>query len=72
MQDVSLDGAVTAQQAREAALADMDVKDLLHTKLGLEKDGPVWEVAFVDRDENLNYIYISAKDGKKWKQILNM
>ena len=72
MQNVSLDGAVTAEQAREAALAEMDVKDLLHTKLGLEKDGPVWEVAFVDEDENLNYIYISAKDGKKWKQILNM
>lgn len=72
MRHAMLDGAVTAKQARELALGDTDVKDILHTKLGLEKDGPVWEVAFVDSDENLNYIYISAKDGKKWKQILNM
>lgn len=72
MQNVSLEGTVTAEQARKAALAETDVKEILHTKLGLEKDGAVWEVAFVDQDENLNYVYISASDGTKWKQILNM
>lgn len=72
LQHASLDKAVTAKQAREAALKGSDAKEILHTKLGMEKDGPVWEVAFVDEEEKLNYVYISLSDGKKWKEILNM
>lgn len=67
-----LDGAVTAKQARETALADMDVEDVLYTKLGMESDGPVWEVAFTNSKDELNYVYILAGDGSKWKQILNL
>lgn len=69
---VPLDGAVTAQQAREKALTEKEAKDILHTRLGMESAGPVWEVAFIDADDHLNYVYIKAEDGTTWKQISNL
>ena len=67
-----LDGAVTAKQAREAVHEEADVKEILHTRLGMEKDGPVWEVVFTDEEDQLNYVYILASDGTQWKKILNL
>ncbi|MDQ0427568.1 uncharacterized protein YpmB [Planomicrobium stackebrandtii] len=67
-----LEDKITAQQAREMALAEMDVKDILHTKLGMESDGPMWEIAFLNEEESLNYVYLSASDGTWWKRILNL
>lgn len=72
IRELMMENAVAAKQAREVALGGMDVKKVLHTKLGLEKDGPVWEVVFINEKDQLNYVYILAADGSKWKQILNM
>lgn len=72
IRELMMENAVAAKQAREVALSGMDVKKVLHTKLGLEKDGPVWEVVFINEKDQLNYVYILAADGSKWKQILNM
>ncbi|WKA57207.1 DUF5590 domain-containing protein [Planococcus shenhongbingii] len=72
LKTVPLEGAVTPQQAREIALADKDIKEILHTKLGMESKGPVWEIAYVNKQDQLNYIYILANDGTTWKQILNL
>ncbi|RNF40479.1 DUF5590 domain-containing protein [Planococcus salinus] len=67
-----LENATSAQEARDIALADMDVKKVLHTKLGMESEGAVWEVAFVNNEDTLNYVYILAHDGTWWKRILNL
>ena len=72
MQTIPLKDKVTAQQARELALAEMDVKEILHTKLGMEGEGPVWEIAFLNEEDSLNYVYLSASDGTWWKRILNL
>ncbi|TWT01036.1 hypothetical protein FQV28_16755 [Planomicrobium sp. CPCC 101079] len=72
IESVSLEDKVTAQEAREIALKEMNVKDILHTKLGMESEGPVWEIAFINKEDQLNYVYILAKDGTWWKRILNL
>ncbi|MDN3426306.1 DUF5590 domain-containing protein [Microbacterium sp. APC 3898] len=72
LQAIPLEDKITAQQAREIALAEMDVKEILHTRLGMEKDGPVWEIAFLNEKDSLNYVYLSAGDGTWWKRILNL
>ncbi|MGB6408822.1 MAG: DUF5590 domain-containing protein [Planococcus donghaensis] len=72
MQTLSLTDKITAQQARELVLNEMDVKKILHTKLGMESEEPVWEVAFVDEKDTLNYVYLSADDGQWRKRILNL
>ncbi|MGI2327040.1 DUF5590 domain-containing protein [Planococcus sp. YIM B11945] len=72
MEVLNLEGKVTAKEARQIALEEMDVKEILHTKLGLESEGPVWEVAFVNKEDRLNYVYVMAEDGKWWKRILNL
>ncbi|MDJ0331641.1 DUF5590 domain-containing protein [Planococcus sp. S3-L1] len=72
MQAALLKDEITSQQAREIVMDEMAVKKILHTKLGMEKDGPVWEVAFLDEKDSLNYVYLSASDGTWWKRILNL
>lgn len=72
MQTLSLVDKITAQQARELVLEEMDVQKILHTKLGMESEEPVWEVAFVDEKDTLNYVYLSANDGQWRKRILNL
>ncbi|EGA89664.1 hypothetical protein GPDM_10215 [Planococcus donghaensis MPA1U2] len=72
MQTLYLTDKITAQQARELVLNEMDVKKILHTKLGMESEEPVWEIAFVDEKDTLNYVYLSADDGQWRKRILNL
>jgi uncharacterized protein YpmB len=72
MEAVDLEDKVTAEEAREIALKEMEVKDILHTKLGMESEGPVWEIAFLNKEDQLNYVYILANDGTWWKRILNL
>ncbi|HSI67930.1 MAG TPA: DUF5590 domain-containing protein [Planococcus sp. (in: firmicutes)] len=69
---LDLEGITSSAEARETAFEEMDVKDVLHTKLGMESEGPVWEIAFINEDDRLNYVYIFAEDGTWWKRILNL
>lgn len=70
--ETKLEDKISAQEARGIALEDMDVKEILHTKLGMDSEGPVWEVAFLNSSERLNYVYVKAGDGTVWKRILNL
>lgn len=70
--ETDLEGKITPQEARGIALQDMDVKEILHTKLGMENETAVWEVVFLTKNNKLNYVYISAADGSIWKRILNL
>lgn len=70
--ETPLEGKTTAQEARGIALEDMDVEEVLHTKLGMDSEGPVWEVAFLTKNDRLNYVYVMAEGGTVWKRILNL
>ncbi|MFD1030845.1 cell wall elongation regulator TseB-like domain-containing protein [Metaplanococcus flavidus] len=70
--ETALEGKINAQEARDIALNDMDVKEILHTKLGMEDEVVVWEVVFFTENDKLNYVYVSATDGSIWKRILNL
>ncbi len=72
LSETALDDKITAQEARGIALKDMQVKEVLNTKLGMEKDTAVWEVVFLTENDKLNYVYITAADGSIWKRILNL
>lgn len=72
MEALMLEDQVTAQQAREIVQEDMEVKEILHTKLGMEEAGAVWEIAFLNEAGRLNYVYLLAEDGTWWKRILNL
>lgn len=69
---MDLEGKVTAQQARDIALEEINVKENLNTKLGMENGTPVWEVVIISENDKLNYVYVSAEDGSIWKRILNL
>ena len=72
LSELELEGKITAQEARGIALKDMEVKEVLNTKLGMEDQTAVWEVVFLTKNDKLNYVYISAADGTIWKRILNL
>ncbi|MFC3211447.1 MULTISPECIES: cell wall elongation regulator TseB-like domain-containing protein [Planomicrobium] len=72
LSETELEGKITAQEARGIAFKEMEVKEVLHTKLGQEDNKTIWEVVFLTENDKLNYVYISAEDGSVYKRILNL
>ncbi len=72
IQEVFLQDGVTKEQALSVLNNEVEVNEILHTKLGYEEVGPVWEITYTNGDEKLNYVYIVFEDGQWWKRILNL
>ena len=69
---VYLEDGVSQKKTLELVQTEMDVKEVLHIRLGVEEVGPVWEVSFIGSNDKLNYVYILFDNGKWWKRILNL
>ncbi|RUL55501.1 MULTISPECIES: DUF5590 domain-containing protein [Lysinibacillus] len=72
IQEVFLQDGITKDQALSVLNNEVKAKEILHTKLGYEEVGPVWEITYTSDSENLNYVYILFEDGEWWKRILNL
>lgn len=74
IQEVFLQDGVTKEQALSVLNneVEVEVEKILHTKLGYEEVGPVWEITYTNGEEKLNYVYIIFEDGQWWKRILNL
>ncbi|NYF24529.1 DUF5590 domain-containing protein [Sporosarcina sp. JAI121] len=70
--EVKLSEGISAKKAVANVKKELDVKKVLHVTLGLEEEGPVWEVAFKSNSGKLNYVYVFFEDGQWWKRILNL
>ena len=64
IQEVFLQDGITAEQALSVVSNEKNVKEILHTKLGYEEAGAVWEVVYINEAEKLNYVYILFEDGQ--------
>lgn len=71
-EEVKLADGISAEQAVANVKKELDVKKILHVTLGLEVEGPVWEVAFTSDNGKLNYVYVFFDTGQWWKRILNL
>ncbi|NLY80759.1 MAG: DUF5590 domain-containing protein [Lysinibacillus sp.] len=71
IQKVDLQDGITEEQAL-SILDEGEVKEILHAKLGYEEPGAVWEIAYINKTDKLNYVYILFEDGQWWKRILNL
>ena len=72
IQEVFLQEGITEEQALSVISDETNVKEILHTKLGYEEAGAVWEVSYINEADKLNYVYILFEDGQWWKRILNL
>lgn len=72
IQTVNLEDGVTEEQVLATLNDDTEVKEVLHTKLGFESVGAVWEITYRDEQDTLNYEYIMFENGQWWKRILNL
>ncbi|CAM3055366.1 DUF5590 domain-containing protein [Filibacter tadaridae] len=70
--EVKLKNGIKADEAVTIVKQEIAVHDLLHVTLGMEEDGPVWEVAFNNEKGKLNYVYVLFEGGQWWKRILNL
>ncbi|WP_432355149.1 DUF5590 domain-containing protein [Sporosarcina sp. A2] len=69
---IVLDKGITSKQAVTSVKQEMNVNKLIHVKLGMEDDTAVWEVAFKNEANRLNYVYVSFSNGQWKKRILNL
>ncbi|WP_438318507.1 cell wall elongation regulator TseB-like domain-containing protein [Sporosarcina sp. FA9] len=70
--EVNLADGISADIAIEMVSKELEIKKMLHVKLGMEEVGPVWEVAFKNENDKLGYVYVLFEDGQWWKRILNL
>ncbi|MEG0472515.1 MAG: DUF5590 domain-containing protein, partial [Solibacillus sp.] len=72
IQEVFLQDGLTEQEALTVFTNETSVKKVLHTKLGFEEPGAVWEITYMSESGSLNYVYLLFEDGQWWKRILNL
>lgn len=72
VQEVFLKDGITRKQALTLLQQDQPVNKILHTKLGFEEPGAVWEITYIDDKDALNYVYLRYDDGQWWKRIFNL
>lgn len=70
--EVFLKDGISKKEAIAEASKKGDVKEILHTRLGVEKPGVVWEITYLNKQDKLNYVYIMFENGQWWKRILNL
>lgn len=72
IQEVFEEDGITEKQAISILAQEVEVGEILHTKLGYEEAGAVWEITYKNKKGKLNYVYILFEDGQWWKRILNL
>ncbi|QPC46671.1 DUF5590 domain-containing protein [Mangrovibacillus cuniculi] len=70
--EVRVSQGVSKEEAMEMLQREKSPAKLLHTKLGIEKVGPVWEMAYLNDREKLNYYYVHFETGEWWRNIENL
>lgn len=72
IQQIYMDEGITKDAALSELASETNVSEILHTKLGFEEAGVVWEISYINEKDDLNYVYILFEDGQWWKRILNL
>ncbi|TQR19747.1 DUF5590 domain-containing protein [Psychrobacillus vulpis] len=70
--EVNMKDGISKEQAIEIAMKDEKNSKLLHAKLGVEEIGPVWEISYINKEDNLSYVYLLFDNGDWWKRISNL
>lgn len=63
---------ITAKEARDKVTKEKKPKKILHVTLGMEKGTPIWEVAYLDENDKLNYFDIDFETGEWYREIENL
>ncbi|CAN7348205.1 cell wall elongation regulator TseB-like domain-containing protein [Rossellomorea sp. LjRoot5] len=63
---------ITKDQAINKLNDEKKPKELLSVRLGYESVGPVWEMTYLDQQDNLNYYYLLFSSGEWWRKIENL
>lgn len=72
IQEVFIKDGITEKEALSILKKEGNVQKVLHMKLGYEEPGAVWEVAYLNDKDKLNYVYILFEDGDWWQRIKNL
>ncbi|WP_338749616.1 DUF5590 domain-containing protein [Bacillus sp. FJAT-52991] len=60
---------VSKEEAVKKLQNEEPIEKLLSARLGIEKSGPVWELVFLDKNDQVNYYYLQVNSGEWWKKI---
>ncbi|MCR2820212.1 cell wall elongation regulator TseB-like domain-containing protein [Lederbergia panacisoli] len=63
---------ISEKEAISKLVYEEEPKKILGTRLGMEKNLPVWELSYLDQNSKLNYYYIHFDTGKWWRKIENL
>ena len=59
---------ITVEEALSKAKADLNISSVERIRLGFERDVPIYEVVFVDKENRQGYYYVTFDDGTFMKR----
>ncbi|MGM7635353.1 cell wall elongation regulator TseB-like domain-containing protein [Bacillus sp. Hm123] len=63
---------ISKEEAVKKLQNDESIEKLLGARLGIEKSDPVWELVFLDKNDQINYYYLQVNSGEWLKKIKNI
>ncbi|WP_088808576.1 MULTISPECIES: DUF5590 domain-containing protein [Listeria] len=63
---------ISEQQARDIVQKEKKPRKILNVTLGMEEGVPIWEVSYLDKNDNLGYYDMSFSEGEWLRQIENL
>lgn len=63
---------ISRDRAKSIIESKTHPKKFLHIKLGMENETAIWEVTYLSKNGDLNYVNLAFKDGKILKSIENL
>lgn len=63
---------ISEKQAREIVQKEKNPSKILNVTLGMEDNIPIWEVSYLDKNDNLGYYDMTFQDGEWLRQIENL
>lgn len=63
---------ITEQQARDKVTKRKETKENFTCEFRNGKETPIWEVAYLDKNDKLNYFDINFETGEWYREIENL
>ncbi len=66
---IALSEGISEEKAIAYVKQQESVEEIMSAKLGMEKNKPLWEVTYLDKENNLGYYYIDFYGKEVFKKI---
>jgi uncharacterized protein YpmB len=72
IKSVDFSNGISEKSAVDKLKKEENPDKILSVSLGIENNEPIWEMAYLDHDQHLNYYYVEFESGDWLRKISNL